>query len=565
MKINTFLNKKLNIKIRNNTIIIIILVALLIVLGVYWQSKRKSIIEGNSVFDAIKNKTLDNMSFINEAVGGTEGGDDIQKQIKGLMDDLEKVTKESEDLYNNDRPYAVDEDNNPANLINRTPETYPGKTFLLGGNNRFSDGFCETYGSKPDLDIQCNKLTAEHCNQTDCCVFLNGKKCVAGSKDGPDTTIDTVSGGDIDYTYYSHKNTCYGSCGDGMTTSANPCSIYKDDSSKISKECIKRYWKNTVCGKDENNPDYISDGLVTEWKDYSRKAIKAKIRDIATNEEEYNKCYGEDESNWPEPCIGTRPTSFGLSKRCMTHLFKETGCTYEGTISSAFVEENRLEPKSAMLNKFAGYFNGTDKESKQKCYGYDEIAWPDPCKDVTDNTPMKDVSEVCMTKTIQDHFGNICNNGIKEWSNKEKNYSYEFWSNPANNKTFKDLKDSLNSDFDVNIRHDYKFNPSNTILCYGSNPNNWTNLSGVDFEKVVPDPCEGVSYLNKRNNYNPTKVGTIPEECRSRLAGLIKSTTNISEDTVDLLKSQLANKNETKELGYYLGYISPLSTLVTTS
>ena len=128
MKINTFLNKKLNIKIRNNTIIIIILVALLIVLGVYWQSKRKSIIEGNSVFDAIKNKTLDNMSFINEAVGGTEGGDDIQKQINLITQNKRyQFTKKMAIIYTQ------------KNIYNQE------KWVKFLDNNKKKDDLCDAY------------------------------------------------------------------------------------------------------------------------------------------------------------------------------------------------------------------------------------------------------------------------------------------------------------------------------------------------------------------------------------------------------------------------------------
>jgi hypothetical protein len=392
MKMNTIKNYKRltkSVNLTNNMIIIIILVTLLIVLGVYWWYKKANIIEGTetdfekqqrerekaSKEQNEKGKKL--LTGLTDVFAGAGINLSDNKQTLDLMNSLKAELGDTDSgIYDLDRMYAEASDDISANLINTLPATYPGKTFLVGGRDKFSDGFCETYGSKPGLDDQCNKLTAEHCNQTDCCVFLNGEKCVAGSKDGPNITVDTVTGDDIDYTYYSHKNTCYGSCGNGMSQSSNPCSVYKEDSTSISKDCINRYWKQTVCGEDRNNPNYITDEIVAGLNDYSRNAIKEQIKDIATNEIHLDKCYGVDESKWPEPCYETTPTSFGLSQRCLTHLFKESGCSYTGTVNQAFVDEHQLEPKSAMIKKFDGYFKGNDTESKQKCYGFDDTIWP---------------------------------------------------------------------------------------------------------------------------------------------------------------------------------------------
>ena len=541
-----------NINLTNN-MIIIILVALLIVLGVYWWYKQASIIEGaESQYEQQqkdtenaekeqqqKNKKL--MSGLTDifADAGVNLNDNTQTQA--LMNALKDELGATESgIYDLDRMYAEASDDLSSNLINTIPETYPGKTFLIGGRDNFNDGFCETYGSKPELDFQCNKLTAEHCNQTDCCVFLNGGKCVAGSKDGPDITVNTVTGIDIDYTYYSHKNTCYGSCGKGLSQSANPCSGYSDESTSISKDCIKRYWKQTVCGEDKNNPDFITDEIVAGLNDYSRKAIKQKIKDIATNENHLDKCYGLDQSKWPEPCYGTTPTSFGLSQRCLTHLFKESGCSYTGTVNQAFVDEHQLEPKSAIINKFAGYFNGKDVTSNQKCYGFDDMGWPNPCANVPDNTPIADVPKQCILKTWRDLYKGQCNtNYIEELYDENDKLRI------SNDFTLKNVKETSEEEINNTINHvDMRY------MCHGSNPNNWPTI-----EKVSPDPCKNIKSFNT-DNLDYTKLKDIPIDCRNRISDILAPNNNVSAQQIAELKSQLRDKKQNDN--YYISYLQAI-------
>lgn len=71
--------------------------------------------------------------------------------------------------------------------------------------NPVSD-FCKS--SSDSLKESCTKLTKKNCNETSCCIMLNGKKCVAGNQDGP--TFKTESGKDITVDYYYYQNKCYG-------------------------------------------------------------------------------------------------------------------------------------------------------------------------------------------------------------------------------------------------------------------------------------------------------------------------------------------------------------------
>jgi len=75
-----------------------------------------------------------------------------------------------------------------------------------------SKGFCETYrGKSHELEGECNKLTSERCNTTDCCVFTSNSKCSAGGISGPTYKTDE-KGNMISIDYYYYKNKCFGKC-----------------------------------------------------------------------------------------------------------------------------------------------------------------------------------------------------------------------------------------------------------------------------------------------------------------------------------------------------------------
>jgi len=70
--------------------------------------------------------------------------------------------------------------------------------------------FCtSTPNDKSELERKCGKLTKANCKTINCCVLLNGAKCVTGDEHGPTFASDHSSEkpGD-DYWYY--KKNCYG-------------------------------------------------------------------------------------------------------------------------------------------------------------------------------------------------------------------------------------------------------------------------------------------------------------------------------------------------------------------
>ena len=54
-------------------------------------------------------------------------------------------------------------------------------------------------------------LTNNNCMNTNCCILANGKKCMAGNKEGPIFFSDKMNNKiNIDYYYYKQK--CIGKC-----------------------------------------------------------------------------------------------------------------------------------------------------------------------------------------------------------------------------------------------------------------------------------------------------------------------------------------------------------------
>ena len=65
------------------------------------------------------------------------------------------------------------------------------------------DSFCESHlGKAGELDEGCERLTKDICLETNCCVYTNFNKCVAGSKAGP-TFVKHQQG--LDHYYYQNK------------------------------------------------------------------------------------------------------------------------------------------------------------------------------------------------------------------------------------------------------------------------------------------------------------------------------------------------------------------------
>jgi hypothetical protein len=486
--------------------LVTILIGIIIILGIVWLNK--NYINKKEGLADIQEVGSNIMNYATSQMATLSG--DNQASIDNAINQMNSILSKEVDSIS-DAPYAEVSDSSGV-VIDTTPEvcTDPNSanctsSALFVGQNKsffsgttFSKGFCQTYGNNPmKLNQQCNRLTAENCNATDCCVFLNGAKCVAGSQDGPLFTVE--DGQDVDYAYYSYKNTCYGSCGKGQASSANPCTAYNDTDANLSVECLNRLWKKTGCP----NNTYINAQVIDQLKDYSKVAIKKQFKD-ATLEQNYPKCYGTDMTNWPVPCVETTPSSFGLGPRCMTKLLTDSGCTNTSLINQTFVDANRLEPKSALINQFNMIKAGKDIDSYRKCYGNDILEWPDACAGVPDTARFSkgEVPQSCSNTMWRDVTQSKCTNtGLVDnvLHGPVASTLPDLFTLGFVRKTWKSMED-LN-DVLSNIR----------TYCKGINPNNWPDVT-----PVLPDPCEGIDFT--------TQLKDTPMACRQRLASLFPAT-----------------------------------------
>ena len=267
-----------------------------------------------------------------------------------------------------------------SHIVDSTGDDYfYGDTFFNG--SRFSDGFCQTYSDPTTRNAQCGALTTENCNQTDCCVVLNGSQCVAGDADGPTFQKDE-KGNDIDFSYYSYKNNCYGTCGGGVNRAINPCDDYEDTDTMLNERCIKRLWSEAGC----TNPAYISPQVAANLQSYSKAAIKVKFNKALSDEPNYSQCYGPNNEDWPAPCVDTKDSSTKLSSRCLIKLLTDVGCTNKAIVNADYAATNNLVAKASHIITFTGWASALpdDLTNLAKCYGSDGLSWPDPCANIPD-------------------------------------------------------------------------------------------------------------------------------------------------------------------------------------
>jgi hypothetical protein len=132
----------------------------------------------------------------------------VTSEMSAIFNQLnELVVKEVSFSRDKEDSIVFQDKNTPVqNTVNLSP--LMDTTFFKGV--KFSDSFCEMYNStnKTELNEKCSILAPESCNSTDCCVLVDGKKCVAGNENGP----YMISNNTTDYDYYLHKYNCYGDC-----------------------------------------------------------------------------------------------------------------------------------------------------------------------------------------------------------------------------------------------------------------------------------------------------------------------------------------------------------------
>lgn len=242
-----------------SNMIIILLIGLLIFLGVLWLYKKNKIREG---IDPPDPDTL--KEFAKDAnrrmadIGLTPPSLDDLNRMFDMVGGI--VTSEATAVETRATARAEADAITPA--VNTVQPVLPTISFFSG--NKFGDAFCEMYGNDyTNLSNKCSALTSESCNATNCCVWVNGKKCMAGDEKGP--TVPMGSSATIDADYYSYKYQCYGKCNSptivpptrtipSLAISSDIISggivsdcMTDDTSTNVTPACVNQAWSQLGC------------------------------------------------------------------------------------------------------------------------------------------------------------------------------------------------------------------------------------------------------------------------------------------------------------------------------
>jgi len=442
-------------------ILFLVCIVSLIFLGIFWLICNKSNREGNVDMAALSTDILDtvNSKVSNAGIDVTAykaGLPGAMSQIRAMV---ESAKAKMQDPPDTSSP-MIDANGNPR-VDTTGSDYYNGKTFFTG--KRFSDGFCKMNSDPIERNNQCSTLTTENCNQTDCCIVLNGKKCVAGDARGPTFQTD-ATGKDIDYAYYSYKNTCYGSCGKGINNAANPCDSYEISDTNVNEKCMKRLWEQSGCP----NAGYLTQNVVSSLQQNSKAELMIKFKLARTDEPNYARCYGPNEAAWPVPCDGTDSNSTHLSARCLKRLFTEAGCSYQDNITENDAGDPRS--KSEWINTFTGLVNAMPDETNKltRCYGPDPLTWPDFCANTTDATT--NLTPRCMRSLI---MKSTCPN--KNLVNTLFTNDFVAKNINTNKATFIQNINRLNTSYD----------DADMEQCYGTDKNNWPYFNAMGNSGIV--------------------------------------------------------------------------------
>ena len=480
----------------NSRIIIILIILFLLILGGYWLIQINTRREGLTDAEKAETKKFsdDLLSTIETkfnsagtAINGGKSFAELKDSIPGVFDSLKDIFTKEKSLYDD-----VSFNANRTNTVDTTPvitkeysQAY-GKNFMddfFSGKN-FAYSLTAKYKKNNDanadvsLNTQCNRLTVESCNQTDSCVWVGsskGTKCMAanidpqsGLVDGPLFKQDRVTGKDIDYSYYTYKNECYGKCGAGANY-ANPCSEFSETATNINEKCLKRLWKQAGC----TNQNFLTTDRMNTLKTFTKDEIVATFKDYNT-EPNFDKCY-TNEQEWPS-CNKLYPNSdsTNLSKRCLKSLYNDAGCNQIETINQAFTDDNKINSKAEMVNLFKNYRDGVNVDGYpdtdySKCFGMDGTKWPLPCADTDENS--MGLSLRCFQKIFSDAKCDPNNSQLI-------NQSYVSENSDKTKKIMTNLFQALK----------YKVDDTSFTQCYGPNRSLWptrTMILGIGTDNNI--------------------------------------------------------------------------------
>ena len=315
MQVNKIIKKFKNIK---KTWIGICIVLIIFLGSLWWHHKNTFILEnfvetgsdtGAEGGDPDKNDENSKTNRFYKFIGGkTDGGYSFGGITKGLDAVIDALTiKEKKKPRWNDLEYDDGELTDSLNLY--TSRDISNLELEIINDNcskrsvlksDYKDDICEKYiGDYSTINEKCRGLNENSCAAVNCCVLLNGNKCVAGNKIGP--TFYTDGGNDITFKYYEHRGIRYPEYKEADDYK-NKCGSYANNSTGVSRECMVQLFNEAGCSNKDPytiiTDEYVENNSKSTKRfiknDLIKKVIQLKIvpNDEIIKKDKSIMCYG---------------------------------------------------------------------------------------------------------------------------------------------------------------------------------------------------------------------------------------------------------------------------------
>ena len=267
--------------LKQSTLIIIFIIVLIIFLGSCLYYKNKTVLTEN-FFNDDDDEERSKLDSFYDYIGGK--GDEDGYSFGGLSDGLDSAVNALSVKKRIDKPKWNDLEYDDGELSTKL-SLYTSRDIsnleleIITDNcsqrsllkSDYKDDICETYvGDYTTINEKCRGLNERTCPLTNCCVLLNGNKCVGGNNKGP--TFYTNNGNDITFQYYEHRGKRYPEY-DPTTESTNKCGKYANNSTGVSKDCMIQLFNEAGCLN--KKPDTI---ITDEYVEKHIKSTKRYIR-----------------------------------------------------------------------------------------------------------------------------------------------------------------------------------------------------------------------------------------------------------------------------------------------
>jgi len=341
----------------------------LVILAILWHTGQKmrykegyeqtTIVKDGKTYEGTRKVILNGKEYIIDA--GNRLSSDIDKtgdSVSSFLDTISDFIDTSEYINLPQSRHVYGDGSATLNTI--TMGLKPDTSVLItdGCNKRsilrseFEEDICTKYaGDSKSIDAKCKLLDNDNCNLPDCCILLNGTKCIAGNIRGPSYLTD--QGNKIDYNYYLYKNKCYGAgCDNAGNNYEKHCGAYAKNSTGVSKACMVEMFKDAGC----SDSSFIVDDVYVYNNSKSSKQYINNDLIITANtlldgikkadSDSKVKC-NPDGNN---PCDKYLSTSTGISKACMIKMYNDAGCKNSAPllISDQFVSDNNDRTKDTI-------------------------------------------------------------------------------------------------------------------------------------------------------------------------------------------------------------------------